>query len=216
MKKIISVICVLICTILCCGVIAACSNTGDDPAVGGGKNTFTFEAEYTNLDGLTGGGISNAAEGVNMIMGTGSQADKDKGWGEGYFVGYTYAAGLTFTFEIKSDAAAEAKIILRLASEIGDITLDSSVFSVIVNGEELEYSGMYVANSKIDEAKFYDKAIAQGFTLKEGDNVVQLRINANTLMGNSQGGPLIDSIKISTDANLTWTPKTENVSGFEI
>ncbi len=216
MKKIISAISLALCALLCCGLLAACGGGDDSGLTGGGKNTFTFEAEYTDLDGLTGGGISNSAEGVNMIMGTGSQADKDKGWGEGFFVGYTYAAGLTFTFEIKSDKAADAKIILRLGSEIGDITLDSSIFSVIVNGEELTYSDMYIANSLIDEAKFYDKAINDGFTLKEGDNVIQLRVNANTIRGSQQGGPLIDSIKISTDANLTWTPKTENVSGFVI
>lgn len=93
--------------------------------------------------------------------------------------------------------------------------MDSKSFSVIVNGEELEYSGMYIANSDINVAKFYDKAVAEGFTLKQGSNTIQLRVNANTIRGgNSRGGPLIDSVKVSTDASLTRTPKTENVSGF--
>lgn len=208
MKKIIAIVSVFLCALLCFGVIAACDG---DSGAGTSKEGYTFEAEYVNLDGLVGGGISNSAEGVNMIMGSGSQADKDKGWGEGYFVGFTYKKDLTLTFEFNADKAAKGKIVLRLASEIGDITLDSEIFSVIVNGKELTYSDMFVAGSdSAENAKFYDKAINEEFDLAEGKNTVQLRVNENTIRGGQIGGPLIDSIRVTTEAKLTWNPKTDN------
>lgn len=68
--------------------------------------------------------------------------------------------------------------------------MDSKSFSV-VNGEELEYSGMYIANGDINVAKFYDKAVAEGFTLKQGSNTIQLRVNANTIRAAIPGAGLL-------------------------
>lgn len=70
--------------------------------------------------------------------------------------------------------------------------MDSKSFSV-VNGEELEYSGMYIANGDINVAKFYDKAVAEGFTLKQGSNTIQLRVNANTIRAAIPGAGLLST-----------------------
>lgn len=173
------------------------------------SNTLTFEAEYTYLDEFMGAGISNSAEGVNNIYGDGQQSDIEKGWSNGYFVGNTYAVN-SITFEITSSKTDSGKLILRLASELGNLTLNNQVFGVIVNGKELEYS-ISVANSASGTYQFVDYPISQSISLNEGENTITLTIKDNTLKdGNSIGAPLIDCIKITTQAELTWEPLTDN------
>lgn len=180
------------------------------PTAATGKfETFTFEAEYVYLDEFMGAGISNSGEGVNNIYGEGSDDDKEKGWSNGYFLGNTYALN-SITFEITSDKNTEGKLILRLASELGALALNNDEFGVEVNGKEVEYS-VTVANSSAGSYDFADYPISTAIYLNEGVNKVTLSIKENTLKdGNGIGAPLIDCIRITTDAKLTWTPLTEN------
>lgn len=210
MKKIITLLCIMLCAVMFTVGFAACG----EESSGGKTATYTFEAEYTDLEGLVGGGQSTAAYAYDMIQGTGSQQDKDRGWSEGYFIGCTYSKDLTFTFNIKSSEDASGKITLRLGSELGTITLDNTTFGVVINDKELTYSGMTVEGSpSMSEAVFYDKAINSSFDLKKGDNTVKLIVRENNFWGgNQQGGPMIDCIKITTKAELSWTPLTDNPS----
>lgn len=176
---------------------------------GSGAQTYTFEAEYVYLDDFMGAGISNSGEGVDNIYGEGLESDKAKGWSNGYFLGNTYAEN-SIEFEIMSNQTAEGQLILRLASEIGNISLNNDVFGIEVNGTPVNYS-ITVINSKAGSYDFTDYPIATKIQLKEGKNVVKLTIKQNTLKdGNSIGAPFIDCIKISTKAQLTWNPLTEN------
>lgn len=171
--------------------------------------TYTFEAEYVYLDEFMGAGISNSGEGVNNIYGDGGESDIAKGWSNGYFLGNTYAKN-SITFEITSDRAADGKLILRLASELGSLSLDNGVFGLEVNGKEVEYS-ITVANSAAGSYDFADYPISTAIKLGEGVNTVTLTIKDNTLKdGNSIGAPLIDCIRITTDAELTWSPLIDN------
>lgn len=175
----------------------------------GGRQTFTFEAEYVDLEEFMGAGISNSAEGVNNIYGDGLDSDIEKGWSNGYFLGNTYAEN-SIEFVITSDRNASGSLVLRLASELGNIELDNSVFGIEVNGIEIDYS-ITVANSASGSYDFADYPIAGTIALTQGENVIKLTIKSNTIKdGNSTGAPLIDCIRISTDAQLTWQPLTDN------
>ena len=196
-------VCVMMAVVITCGgVFAPVSQSG-------GTETYTFEAEYVYLDDFMGAGISNSGEGVNNIYGEGSDEDKAKGWSNGYFLGNTYAVN-SITFEITSDRNAEGKLILRLASELGALALNNEVFGIAVNGKEVDYS-FTVANSAAGSYDFADYPVAAEINLAEGVNEITLSIKENTLKdGNGIGAPLIDCIKITTEAGLSWNPLTDN------
>lgn len=206
MKKVLAkIFCVLLAGVTVFGLVACGGSDTDDSET----QTYTFEAEYVNLEGFMGAGISNSGEGVDNIYGEGLDSEKAKGWSNGYFLGNTYAEN-TVEFVISSDQAAEGQLILRLSSEIGNILLNNDVFGVEVNGTPVNYS-ITVINSKAGSYDFTDYPIATKIGLKEGENVVKLIIKQNNLKdGNSIGAPFIDCIKISTKAKLTWNPLTEN------
>ncbi len=184
----------------------------DDPdnSGKGGVKTYTMEAEYIDLDDIQGSGISSDQGGVEMIWGEGDQEDKDKGWSNGYFVGFTYNANLQLDFVFNADKAATATIVLRLGSELDNLNLDPSTFEVQLNGESISYSSMTIAKSEFDSMKFYDKTVSTNANLKQGSNTISLIVRENTFAGAKTGGPCVDCIKITTVAGLTWTDKTEN------
>lgn len=193
--------------------LAACGDGTGDGGSGSGSKSYVIEAEYINLDGVSGAGVSSDQSGVEMIYGDGTQAQKDIGWSNGYFVGYTYASNLTLEFAFNVDKAATATIVLRLGSEIGDISLDPSIFSVKLNGTEITYSNMYIENSEIGSMKFQDKTVTTAANLKEGENKLTLTVLTNTLInGTKTGGPCVDCVKVQTSAKLTWTDKSDNPS----
>ena len=198
--------------------LTACGGDGDNSTSGGGNSgnkaqTYTMEAEYTDLDNVIGTGISSDQSGVNMIYGDATDAQK-KMWSNGYFVGYTYTSKCKLTFKFTADEAADATFILALGSEIGNIALSPENFRVELNGAEVNYSGMTVPNSSdIAQMAFKDFTVATGLKLKKGENTVTLSVLPNKLMqGSKDGGPCIDCLKIKTSAKLTWTDKTDNPS----
>lgn len=198
--------------------LTACGGDGDNSTSGGGNSgnkaqTYTMEAEYTDLDNVIGTGISSDQSGVNMIYGDATDAQK-KMWSNGYFVGYTYTSKCKLTFKFTADEAADATFILALGSEIGNIALNPENFRVELNGAEVNYSGMTVPNSSdIAQMAFKDFTVATGLKLKKGENTVTLSVLPNKLMqGSKDGGPCIDCLKIKTSAKLTWTDKTDNPS----
>lgn len=208
MKKQFKILICAVCALLCILGFAACG--GGDSESGGVKN-YVMEAEYIYLDGVMGAGISSEASGVNMIFGNGNDADKAKGWSNGYYVGFTYAAGLTLDFKFNSDAAGSATIILRLGSEIGNVTFGPDSLALKVNGAAVTYTNIYIPGSAMDSLSFTDKTVTTNASLIKGENTVSLVVQNNTLLGGAQtGGPMVDCIKIKTKALLTWTDKTDN------
>ena len=148
-----------------------------------------------------------------MIHGDGDATDKEK-WSEGYYVGYTYATGLELTFEFNSDIATTATLTLLLGSELGDLTLVPEKFGIRVNGEEQTYTSFSVYGSADMEAAEFDKCVLPSpINLVAGKNTVTLVIYENDYKSGATGGPMIDYIEVkSANANLTWTPKTDNPS----
>ncbi|NLN50450.1 MAG: hypothetical protein GX149_02370 [Acholeplasmataceae bacterium] len=172
--------------------------------------TYVMEAEYINLDDIVGAGISSEMSGVNMIYGEGTKEEKNKGWSEGYYIGFTYSEGISFDFEFTSDLKTRAAIIVRLGSEIGDITFDSSSLAVKLNGEAIEYEGILVQGSGMMDMVFQDFTITNNVELLEGKNVISIEILDNDLRNGQIAGPMIDCIKVRTNAKLEWEEKLDN------
>jgi hypothetical protein len=109
------------------------NNNGGNNA---GIKRYTMEAEYINLDGISGGGHSSEASGVDMIYGDGTDDQKAKGWSNGYFVAFTHREGVEFEFIFNSaEAATGVTIVLRVGSEMGALTFSPSSFSINLNGD---------------------------------------------------------------------------------
>ena len=146
-----------------------------------------MEAELTNLDGLQGSGWSGGASGANMIQMFPDASNMRA-------VGYTYMDGLTFTFRFDSDKqVSDVSLYVSLSSEIGTVTFNPSNLGILLNGTEIN-------------------TVSSGPTLNEGENVVQLVIHDNLLIGGERiGGPIIDCIRVQTSANLTWQPYSYNI-----
>lgn len=173
-------------------------------------NDYVMEAEYTEMENVKGTGISSDQSGFEMIYGDGTDAQKNLGWSSGYFVGYTYTTDFSMDFKFTSDSAEKCTIILRLGSELGNISLSPESFKVTLNGTSISYNSIYIEGSELSEMKFYDKTVAIGVELNTGENVLNLKVCANNLRNGQTGGPVIDCIKLQTAAKLTYTENTNN------
>lgn len=181
---------------------------------GGGMKTTIIEAEYINLDDVAGGGISSNQSGLEMIYGSGEQADINKGWSNGYYVGYTYTAECVMEFVFESDKDTTGTIVIRLGSELGNITVRPQDVKLEFNGAAVNYGSWYIQGTENDmaNAQFKDYTVSSNAQIKKGTNKLVLSVQENRLTGNGTGGPLIDCVKITSDANITYDAKTDNPS----
>lgn len=177
-------------------------DTGTDPVTG--ITTYKMEAEYINLDGIVGGGLSNAKEGVNMI-------EEGKNASNGYFVAHTYVEGLTLEFVFNAEAACKAELILSLGSELGDMQLGSDIFAVNLNGTAITYANKTIYNSDFGNMEFQEISVTSNAQFVKGENKIKLIVLKNEYKSGSSGGPLVDYLKIKTTGKITWTDETDNL-----
>lgn len=183
--------------------------------VAAGKQLYVFEAEDVNLNGKSGPGLSGTAGGPGMI-----QTDTTLGASNNRFVGYQYEMGCSLEFQFISDVAvSDAKIILRLSAELRDIDIDKDSYQISLNGVALDYGTISFKNvpkgssddvDTIHALPFKDYEIAVNVSLKEGLNVFSVCTTNDEAMGGTTmtaKAPLIDCLKIETEAVLDWCAK---------
>lgn len=176
-----------------------------------GTQTYIFEAEDTNLTGKTGPAVSGTANEIGMIM-----LKEDRDCSNNRCVGYLYAFGNSLEFYFASDAAVDnATISLSLSGEMGNLNLDPSTYGIYLNDEKLAYAPIVIddvpefdaVHFVADCPNFRTYVIAEGVSLKEGANLVKLITENNeSYPGSTMSAhaPLVDCLKIDTDAVLTW------------
>lgn len=187
---------------------AACGEGGSNPP---GSETYTFEAEYAVLP-TDGAGWSGGMGGVSPDL------DGDFNASNGYFVVGMYKKGSSLTFKVDADKAVEdAKLVARFSNEDPagllnidgkkSYTLTSEDYLIKVNGTAIDYNDITFNNIKTTN-KFMDYTIAKGLSLKQGENTIELICNNDQSMGGTTLGtaPIVDCIKITTTASLTWEP----------
>lgn len=164
-------------------------------------STYTFEAEDTDLSGKSGPGFSGTAqeEGMIAIDGTGSASG-------GSYVSYLYQRNVSLEFYFASDSAvSDATVTISVAAEMENISFNSDEFQVLINGEAASYVAVNLPNDKT----FRDSITITGVSLKEGANLIQLKVNnskrpqgdASTYAATA---PMVDCVKITTSAVLMW------------
>ena len=194
---------------------------------------YTFEAEYTDLDGKLAQGSSDNGSGPEVIIqspldvvGNGTEM----GMSNGYYVGKLYYNGAFLKFEINASAADDdATLILRLTPDLYDMFFTPDDYKVIVNNVEIDYGelnldGAYKEgdkdpvtgedrNADMNKRPFENYEIGN-ITLKEGKNTIELRTTNSRDHGGTFNAetPLVDCIYIASDSVLTWAEcKPENV-----
>ena len=184
--------------------------TGDVTLYASWATTYTFEAEYVNLMGKQGAGYSGTATDLSMI-GFGSNASN------GAYVTYLYVKGLTLEFVIYSDrAVSDATFSWRLTAEAMSITITEETYTISVNGTNLPYGEIEftdIPDIAADLTPFSEYLIATGVSLQEGENrIVLTTANDFAMMGTMYAtAPVVDCIKITTSATLTWNPLLSNI-----
>ena len=197
--------------------------------------TYIFEAEHVSFfdeDGtpLQGVGASGETSGTDMIE-TPPQGAEGVNASNDRYVTYLYAEGLALVFNIVSDREVEdATLVFRISCENKGFALDwttnegktsegldYSKYSIILNDDEIEYETIIISDAAGHEdtggkRPFSDVVIATHMSLKKGDNKLTFLTANSHGMGGTMAAtaPVIDCIKITTSANLDWTPLLEN------
>ena len=106
-----------------------------------------------------------------------------------------------------------------------DIDVYGGAHRIVVNGEDIafgkytEYDPIKLQRSSQDVPMHFDLYTMAEINLKKGENVIKFMIGQNDWLEGVDGAqshygsaPTIELIRLITTANLTWTPKVENIA----
>lgn len=174
--------------------------------------SYTFEAEYTSLKGVTGGGQSSNPAGTDLV-----KAGSSIGASNGYYVAYLCKQDTTITFKINSDKAVSGvKFTARLGiNSVKFVKKDGDAYDFDTSNYLIKVNGVTVNNKtlSVKQGSFQNFEIGN-IDLVAGENTIEfITNNAETpLSGVFAVAPDIDYIKLETDdAKLEWTPVETNV-----
>lgn len=178
---------------------------------------YVFEAEYVDLTGVRGTGYSNEAEGAGMIQ---KDMNGEAGASNGFWVGFMYISGCSVSFEITSDrAVSDVELTLRLSGELqSKIELSSTQYTVAVNQLPMSFKNIVIDGidpSLNGKRKEFTDFTLGNISLKEGKNVITITTSNSVPMTGKLASTsfLLDCLKLTTDAVLTWDPKEDNLIG---
>ncbi len=185
---------------------------------------YTFEAEYTNLEGKPGQGSSDNCMGKDLI-----QTLKDvlgnghlMGMSNDHYVGKLYYNGAFLEFRINAaEEVTDAVISARLSPDLFDMYFTDETWQVIVNGERMAYGKLNLTgaiaqtdfdelgntiNGDMNKRPFENYVIAEGVHLTAGENVIRLVTNNKMDHGGTFNAetPLIDCLYLFANTELSW------------
>lgn len=175
-----------------------------------GVQSYTFEAEDTNMTGKEGIGSSGVSTERAMIQ---YDATHLFGASNDRWVGYLYKPNLSLDFCFASDMAVQdATLSLRVGSELaGEYVFSPENYTVLLNGVAIDFKPFTLSMSSEDIAarsiRFETVVLAENVALQEGANVLKVYAsNATTVSGTTYQAvsPLVDCIQIDTTAVLIW------------
>ena len=141
----------------------------------------------------------------------------------GYYVAYLYYNGADLEFEIEAaEEVNNAALILRLSVEFFDISLDLDSYGIYVNNDELTGYVLNLDNAiPVDKdgtnlkRPFENYEISTKVHLNKGKNIIRLETqndDAQPVGTYKAAAPMIDCIYICTNTELSWNPRTDNLS----
>lgn len=161
---------------------------------------YTFEAEYTYMKDVVGGGISGAAAGLNMIT---ESSDAS----EGYFISSMHTTSAKLTFKITASAACTATLRLKLANELSAMKINPNTFEIKVNDVVLNYTGFTLPSEVKSTGRTFGTYKVGDIELKEGENVITFQVadkdGSNEYCNGGPGGPMFDCITLKPTTAVT-------------
>lgn len=167
-----------------------------------GSSTYIFEAEDTYLLDKAGPGYSGENAGLGMIV----SSDK-LGASGGQFVAYQCKNGNSLEFYLASDEEiTNVTLTVRFAAEYASMTLTPDNYQIAVNDVALDYDDIVLTLPDGEQQSQFADFDISGVTLKKDANLVQLKTANNDALGGTltATAPIIDCIKITTSAVVTW------------
>lgn len=206
MKKFIAILCALtlMLTLAACGGGSGSETQPKDTEGTSNATTYLFEAEYTYMNDVIGGGISGAAAGLNMVV---ESADASNG----FYIGSTHSTKCVLTYKVTSDADTTATLRILLGSELGTMKMNPTSFIITVNGTPFEYDEFTIPTEASTTGKTFTQFKLGDITLKAGENIITFQVGDNEYCNGGPGGPLFDAIKLSSEATLTMEEHPENI-----
>ena len=123
-------------------------------------------------------------------------------------VGYLYESGVSLEFPLASDVAvSDVQLVVRITGEYTTMSYDGNDFQVIVNGTPRDYERVTIEADQSGMQPCQDLIVIEGVSLNEGANMIQLMTNnTNAVTGTtfSANAPVVDCIKLTTTAVVTW------------
>lgn len=181
------------------------------------ETTYTFEAEYVNLDGKIGAGYSGGTFGTGLICFEDVYIN-DAEASNGAFLSYLYSPGMTITFDFTSDRAVEnATLVFRVSAEVSSFTITNQMMLITINDIPIDFADIVFANVPSmfsgEVLPFFNVEIGQ-IPLLQGANKVEMIIDNDISLGGTMGAtaPMLDCIYITTSAVLTWVPREDNLA----
>lgn len=168
-------------------------------------NEQVFEAEYTELEGLEGLGVSGSPSGIGLAAESAEASNE-------FYLG-NLGVDSPVTFVITSDQETTATLKIRVGSNIlGTCAWNPESYVITVNGEAVEYEEFTTENGADmnDQQNFKTKNIGE-IQLVEGENEIVLVAGDNTYRSNMPSAPSLDCIKLITDAELSMEELEENI-----
>ncbi len=157
---------------------------------------YVFEAEYTELEGLEGLGVSGSPTGLGLVT-ENSKASN------GYFVG-NLGTSSPLTFIIVSDADTTATLKIVAGSNIlGNCVWNPTTLKILVNDVAVDYKEFTTDNGDdpMDQNNFKTRKIGD-INLVAGENTIVIVAGENTYRSNLPSAPSIDAIKLTSTAAL--------------
>ncbi|MCD8306851.1 MAG: hypothetical protein LUD51_01280 [Clostridia bacterium] len=196
--------------------------SGDEQQTGGnGSETneaVVFEAEYTELDGMTadGGSITYSDD---EVINSGSKSITQIYASSGYYV-LLNVTSATLTFNITASEATTADLSIVVRNEGSTHIVNSTYLQVKVNGNTVSFVGSNATNGTqtsgtgVLATTYYtfDEISVGTIQLNQGNNTITFSV----LMPNTSSDMLsldFDCIKLTSSAELGWAegyPITEN------
>lgn len=167
-----------------------------------------FEAEYTDLSNVVGGGISGAASGLNMIAESSDASN-------GFYIYSTHSTDCVITFKITASESGTGTLRLVLGNELAAMEMSPNTLGVIVNNTAFEYTAFTLPKEEKTTGKTFKTYKIGDIQLNAGENTIALKTEnidgSNKYCNGGPGGALYDCITIKSTLNLTMEEHTDNI-----
>ena len=151
----------------------------------------------------------------------GKDRDHDMNASNGWYVHFMYVQESVLEFNIHSDRDIDdVKFVARFSAEYRSIEFNWEIYPIYVNGVDEDYGTIEIKDVPINGAgnkAFEDFLLFENVHFQKGNNKIEFKVDNNILMFGTalSTAPMIDCIKLTTAATLTWPEECpENLDQF--